>query len=199
MQQTYITEDSIQDSIMNWRSIYSSNSRINSIWRTLPGFITWTIWKEQNRRIFLTEHRDINHSLETITQNVRQLILVRCKADKDNQVSARDLRILKAFKLDDGRSMVTTNCQQKPNTTSTFWKRPPAGFLKLNFDGASRGNPDPVGIGGIIWNSAGEIQHIYSRALGEGINNEMEFAAMEQGLRILRKIQGGAVVVEGDS
>lgn len=150
MQQTDRTRDSIQDSIMNQRSIFSSNSSVNNIWRTLPAFITWTIWKERNRRIFLSEHENINHSLDTITQNVRQLILVRCKAEQDNQVSVRDLRILKAFKLENGRSMVTTNCQQEPNTTSIFQKRPPSGFLKLNFDGASRGNPALAGIGGII-------------------------------------------------
>jgi len=56
-----------------------------------------------------------------------------------------------------------------------------------------------VGIGGIIRNSEGEIMHIYSRALGEGTNNEMEFEAMEQGLRILRNLQASAAVVEGDS
>lgn len=79
------------------------------------------------------------------------------------------------------------------------WIHPPTGFLKLNFYGASRGNPGPVGIGGVLRDSKGEIKHIYSQALGEGTNNEMEFAALEQGLRILRILKSGATVVEGDS
>jgi len=54
-------------------------------------------------------------------------------------------------------------------------------------------------IRGILRNSEGEIQYIYNRALGEGTNNEMEFTAMEQGLRILGKLQASAAVVEGDS
>lgn len=163
------------------------------------GFITWTIWKERNRRIFENEYRDIEHLLDTITQNIRELILVKCRAKTDNQASARDLHILKTFKLDNGRSMGTTNCHQNPSTASMGWKRPPAGFLKLNFDGASRGNPGLASIGGIIRNYAGEILHIYSKALGEGTNNKMEFVAMEQGLGILRDTQGGTAVVEGDS
>lgn len=56
-----------------------------------------------------------------------------------------------------------------------------------------------VGIKGSIRNNAGEILHIYSKALGEGTNNEMEFSAMEQGLKILRDAQVGTTVVEGDS
>jgi len=40
-------------------------------------------------------------------------------------------------------------------------------------------------MGGIIQNREGEILHIYSKALGEGTNNEMEFAAMEKGLKNL--------------
>jgi len=59
MQQTNRDRDSIQNTIMNWQSEYSNNLRINSIWKVLPGFITWTIWKETNRIIFQNEHRNI--------------------------------------------------------------------------------------------------------------------------------------------
>ena len=33
------------------------------------------------------------------------------------------------------------------------WKSPQVGFLKLNFDGVSKGNPGQAGIGGIFCNS----------------------------------------------
>jgi len=49
----------------------------------------------------------------------------------------------------------------------------------LNFDGASRGNPRPAGIGGVLRNYKGDIQHIFSQSMGEGTNNEMEFVALE--------------------
>jgi len=184
---------------MNWPSKYSNNLRINSIWKVLPGFITWTIWKERNRRIFQSEHINIEHSQITLTQNIRQLILVKCKADPDNQASAEDQRILNAFNLLNEQNLGSTAQQQNLNIEPKGWKRPPEGFLKLNFDGASRGNPDPIGIGGIIWNHEGEILHIYSKALGEGTNNEMEYVAMEKGLRILQMNQTSNAVIEGDS
>jgi len=51
----------------------------------------------------------------------------------------------------------------------------------------------------VIRDRKGEVQHIYSQSLGQGTKNEMEFAALEQGLRILRRLKAGATVVEGDS
>jgi len=55
-----------------------------------------------------------------------------------------------------------------------------------------------VGIGGVIRNQAGEILHIYCRELGESTNNEVEFVALEQGLRILKNVQSSKAIVEGD-
>ena len=165
----------------------------------MPGFITWSIWKERNRRLFLNETRNINHSIEIIIQNTRKLILVKGRPEQDTKATTGDLQILKAFNLDKVTFAATVDHQREINTTLSIWKWPPLGFLKLNFDGASQGNPGLAGIGGILKNSKGEIQHIYSRALGEGTNNEMEFAVLEQGLRILGKLQAGTAVVEGDS
>ena len=108
MQQTNRDRDSIRNTIMNWPSEYSNNLRINSIWKVLPGFITWTIWKERNRRIFQNEHRNIEHSQITLTQNIRQLILVKCRVDPDNQASAEDQRILNAFNLINEQNMGST-------------------------------------------------------------------------------------------
>jgi len=69
----------------------------------------------------------------------------------------------------------------------------------LNFDGASRGNPGMAGIGGSLRNQHGEILHIYYRALGESTNNEMEFAALEHGLRIVKSLRLCNIILEGDS
>jgi hypothetical protein len=37
------------------------------------------------------------------------------------------------------------------------WDPPPPRFLKINFDGASKGNPGLAGAGGIFWDSTGVI------------------------------------------
>jgi hypothetical protein len=40
------------------------------------------------------------------------------------------------------------------------------GFIKINFDGASKGNPGPAGFGAILRNSNGEILHLVAGFLG---------------------------------
>lgn len=85
-----------------------------------------------------------------------------------------------------GTITFSSNHQQQQSTNVNTWIPPPTGFLKINFDGASRGNLGLAGIGGVLRDNRGEIQHIYSQSLGEGSNNEMEFAVLQQGLRIRR-------------
>eukprot|EP00253_Pinus_taeda_P025596 PITA_25596 len=190
---------SIHNTILNWQHNFSNNHRVNSIWKITPGFLLWTIWKERNRRIFQDEHRNTKHSKETILTNIQQLIQTKCKGDPTEKISDRDLRILKRFRLEANHSSTSLGRQQIPNSKATQWNYPPKGSLKLNFDGASRGNPGTWGIGGVIRNQDGEIIHIYCRELGESTNNEMEFAALEHGLRILKNLQYSKVIVEGDS
>jgi len=202
MQKHCRDRESIQNTIANWEDNYSEHPQINSIWKVIPGFTTWTIWKERNRRIFKNEQRNIEHAKITLIQNISQQILVKCCADPAIQTSVEHQRILNAFNLRNGQTPIPHAVKQTTTRTPQGWTRPPEGFLKLNFDGASRGNPGPAGIGGIIRNQKGETLHIYSSALGEGTNNEMEFAAMEKGLRILQRNYAGKasnVVIEGDS
>jgi len=191
--------DSIQETIINWRRNFSRIRRVDSIWKCTPGFIAWTIWKERNRRIFTEEVRNIEFAKDSITINIRQLIQAKCKADSNEKPTDQDLRILKRFQLEASSNQPTWGNRAHPSSQLHRWQRPPEGGLKLNFDGASRGNPGIAGIGGAIRNQDGDIIHIYCRALGECTNNEAEFAPLEQGLKILRTIRQGNVIVEGDS
>ena len=45
----------------------------------------------------------------------------------------------------------------------------------MNFDGASKGNPSPVGFGGVLWNEKGEILQIYVGYLGIERNNASSY------------------------
>eukprot|EP00253_Pinus_taeda_P022878 PITA_22878 len=144
-------------------------------------------------------HWPSDYSNNLRINSIWKLILEKCSAAPDSQLSTKDQHILKIFKLDNGHSISTTSSHQEPRTGPLGWHRPPVGFLKLNFNGASRGNPELAGIGGVIRNHNGEILYIYSQALGEGTNNEMEFAALEKGLRILSLNRTSNVVIEGDS
>eukprot|EP00253_Pinus_taeda_P028496 PITA_28496 len=62
MQQSNKDRNSIQNTITQWQGDFSNNLRVNNIWRIIPGFITWTIWKEWNRHIFQNEQRNLEFS-----------------------------------------------------------------------------------------------------------------------------------------
>lgn len=51
------------------------------------------------------------------------------------------------------------------------WSKPEDLWVKLNYDGSSLQNLGPIGGGGIIRDSQGDLLYVYSTALGQGSNN----------------------------
>ena len=75
------------------------------------------------------------------------------------------------------------------------WKVPPKGWVKLNFDGANRGNPRISGIGGIIRNDKGEVLKGIASKLGIATNNVIEIS----GLEWCTSSKHDKIIIEGDS
>lgn len=65
---------------------------------------------------------------------------------------------------------------------------PPQGFTKLNFDGASKGNPDLAGLGGLIWDTEGKNLKVFVAACGTTTNNVADFLGLEKGLHLVSKM-----------
>ena len=65
----------------------------------------------------------------------------------------------------------------------TVWTPPPSGFLKINFDGASRGNPRPAGFGVVLRDHTSKIIHMMESFLGENKNNVEELTRLVRGLQ----------------
>jgi len=57
--------------------------------------------------------------------------------------------------------------------------------MKLNFDGASKGNPGKASARGVIRESGGKIICLYAVSMGNTTNNATEFGELEHGLEIL--------------
>lgn len=79
------------------------------------------------------------------------------------------------------------------------WSPPPSSLIKLNLNGASKGNPGPAGSGGVFRNSQGEILHIYTINLGHSTNNAAKLNAMVKGLNIALHRGFHKLILEGDS
>lgn len=76
---------------------------------------------------------------------------------------------------------------------------PPKNSYKLNFDGASKGNPGEAGIGGILRNHEGTPLKIYFGNIGWDTNNIAEMEGLWQGLLLARNLNLQPLIVEGDS
>ena len=70
------------------------------------------------------------------------------------------------------------------SNSPTRWTPPPLGFIKINFDGASRGKPGPTEFGSVLQNHVGEIIHLVVGFLGENTNNVAELLSLIRGLKV---------------
>ena len=70
----------------------------------------------------------------------------------------------------------------KTEIMETRWQTPPLGWVKFNFDGASRGYSGVNGIGAMIKNVKGELLEGIAKHLGFSSNNVAEIVTLEAGL-----------------
>lgn len=61
-----------------------------------------------------------------------------------------------------------------PVVKNSMWFPPDIGLLKVNVDGASKGNPRQNGIGGIIRNSSSKVLGFFALNIGFGWDYEAE-------------------------
>ena len=66
-------------------------------------------------------------------------------------------------------------------------------------DGASKGNPDPAGSGGVLLDYSGKIALNFSWGLGQNTNNIAEILAIWQGLNQARRLSIKKLAIIGDS
>lgn len=66
----------------------------------------------------------------------------------------------------------------KPSRPRVSWQLPQMGVFKWKTDGASRGNPGHVGMGGVLHDEKGQKLCSFSSYIGVKGTNEAEFMAM---------------------
>ncbi|XP_057847183.2 uncharacterized protein LOC131056921 [Cryptomeria japonica] len=78
------------------------------------------------------------------------------------------------------------------------WSPPPCPCFKLQFDGASKGNPGKSGIGVIIFDHSSKIIMAVGKYIGHCTNNMAEFQALSVGLDLAHSLNIKDIVIEGD-
>jgi len=71
--------------------------------------------------------------------------------------------------------------------------------ITVNFDGGSRGNPGPAGVGVVLSAEDGTPLITLGKFVGVATNNVAEYMALILGLREAKKLGANKIVVRGDS
>lgn len=190
----------IIQTLFQWGKGQFQSPVIRRAWNLVMGFNIWNIWKERNRRIFQGK-RSKPEDLSKRTQNqIRETILSETWDQEDWKTSEEENHILRKLNLEP--EMVFPNhkkTQVIKNQSPVVFTCPQEGFIKLNFDRASKGNLGPSGYGGIFRDSQGQTRWIYADRGGLMSNNESEFMAVYQGIRIAIRNGYMKLDIEGDS
>eukprot|EP00253_Pinus_taeda_P018598 PITA_18598 len=191
---------SIQNTILQWGTGQFHSKVVRSIWNLAVGFVIWFIWKERNRRIFRGQSSRPEKVWEEVSKAIKEIVLSDTWEEEDWKMDQAEGRI--ASKLNLEFRMIYPRKEKRGNSQAQSpnqFRYPGIHSIKLNFDGASKGNPGPAGLGGIFRDGHGKTRWVFAKWGGEMTNNEAELWAVHQGLRIAVRNRYMNLEIEGDS
>ncbi|KAL2248543.1 UNVERIFIED_CONTAM: putative ribonuclease H protein [Sesamum indicum] len=111
----------------------------NHIRMIVPMLILWFGWLERND----VKHRNKNFNSDRIKWKVHQHIVTTFKSKTTKRINWKGDRFVAKF------MGLELGSQYKPKIKIVKWTKPELGWIKINTDGASKGNPGRAGAGGI--------------------------------------------------
>ena len=166
-----------------------------------PILILWNLWLERNHRIFCGSKVDSSQLWRKILERLQETIFVKCdmteSIDPDDQATMRNLNLDGNIP---GHTFRRRHCYGKQQVCRVGrWTPPPAGILKINTDGSSRGNPGHVGIGAIGRGNDEAAIFFFSIYMGKHSNNLMEALAIKIAIERGCSIGWKKIICESDS
>jgi hypothetical protein len=149
MRRTKRANNNIINTIRDWGPESYKSPILNRTWQLLPGFIVWKLWKERNICIFHSQTSPPTHLWTTILSHLQETLQLHTWTQEDFPTDPGELSILNSwgFSLSISTLPLQSPLKEKAFSPST-WLPPPSDFHKVNFDGASKGNPGISGYGG---------------------------------------------------
>ncbi|XP_068639159.1 uncharacterized protein [Aristolochia californica] len=151
-------------------------------------FVPWGIWNERNRRRFEAKFESEKNVVDKVMGQISTWLLTKKLFCSFKGTSIRENWSNLA------RMHLGTKIQVMKD-----WVPPEVGYLKLNFDGSSLGNPGIAGFGGVISDSFGNQWFSYAAPLGISDSTSAELHGLLNGLRTFKDKCSGPIHIEGDS
>lgn len=149
-QQAIQRQEDITEIIRNWPQQRYKSMILNSLWRLIPEFVYWTLWKERNHRIFKNSIRSIEDLWFILHKIFQESLGLKAWQDSDMPKSQQEPLILTKWNLYLKAISKAAVNPSKRSTSPTSWSPPAHNTYKLNFDGAAKGNLGLAGYGGVI-------------------------------------------------
>jgi ribonuclease HI len=172
---------------------------LNCIWQLLPIFILCQVWKERNRRLFRDVSLPWQHHWNQCRLNILETLNLQLWNEKDLIRNPSKLLILQYWKPFPPSHPPFPSSSPPPPSNPSSWSTPLVDFIKLNFDGASKGNLGTTGYGVVFRNHLGHILLINVGSLGHTMNNAVELWGLIRGLQLAIEHNFTKLIVEGDS
>ena len=181
--------DEILMQLQNWWMHSSGNGFVANCYRLLPALICWALWKFRNLAYFegvvTPVHVIFNHIVKEL-QLIARATPFTCSTPEDKRCWTQGL---------------VPFLKQPPRARLRIirWMVPPMGYVKLNVDGSSLGNPGDAGGGGLIRDSEGRLLYGFSTFYGWQTNMSAEAMALLEGLQLCKSHGFPHVEIEIDS
>ncbi|XP_042987275.1 uncharacterized protein LOC122315428 [Carya illinoinensis] len=172
-----------------WHRRASNSNRPGQLFGLLPAIITWQLWGRRCK----ARMEDLRESVHQVWCSIKYWVSwIALKLKDVNGLTRRDEAILSCFTL-------PLNSPRKEIVIPVTWKHPNPGWVKLNVDGCSLGNPGSSGAGGIIRDYKGDLVCGFAAATGHNSNNFAEVMGLLHGLRHIDQLGLLFVEIEMDS
>ncbi|XP_057815151.2 uncharacterized protein LOC131028820 [Cryptomeria japonica] len=188
---------------MAWPLLYSSSS-YSSLWIVAPSIVVWSIWLERNSRNFKHKSASLEEVLDKIQSSISEVVFSYIHKNLDHMRSFSHWDNWVTWKWSSLHPMpshgaLTAGLSSLVKRRMTKWSPPPQFAFKLNFDGASKGNPGKSGIGVVIFYHTSKIIKAVGKYIGLISNNVAKFQVLSFGLELAISLNIKDIVIEGDS
>ncbi|XP_019266683.1 PREDICTED: uncharacterized protein LOC109244105 [Nicotiana attenuata] len=179
-------KDQIRQTLMNWWLAKERSLVHSMVLQCLPSLICWEIWKNRCSARFEDIHMSRWHIIQQVSNCLSLMLNCQFPSLTLPHVWLEKCRTIEKI-------------QHSIHSQAVWWKKPDRGWVKLNVDGCSKGNPGSAGGGGIIRDQLGDMVKAFAEFYGHCSNNMAEAKAVLHGIKLCNSLGLQNVIVETDS